>query len=334
MSIKSKLQFKYQCYVNDVLYASAFKKHRLPNKEKMILCYHGIDKKGNTSFNSKFLSQNYFEKQLCYFRQHFNVLSLQEIMSDEAPPVSNKKLSIALTFDDGYKNNFKYAFPLLKKYNLPATFFITAINETEEKMLLGDCFDLLNHHFHQPIEFGNEVFKKNWRGHYKSSTTGKSLKAIFHRLKFVEKQRLIAAFPTTLRHQLEENPLLFDYWEQMNEQEIETLAQSDLVTIGSHGYHHNNLTVLDLQDAKKEMYDSKAYLENIIQQPVVDFAFPYGSYTEELVEECADLGFQSALSLDYLTKYRTKTLHNRFGMNPYMSWNNQLHFLIQGNYDI
>jgi len=65
-----------------------------------------------------------FEKQIKYMSQHYNVLSLDMAidMIRERTPIPRK--SIVITFDDGFKDNYEYAYPILKKYNLPATFFL------------------------------------------------------------------------------------------------------------------------------------------------------------------------------------------------------------------
>ena len=70
-----------------------------------------------------------FERQMEFLKKHkYNVISLEEA----GDLIKNKKKiparTLVLTFDDGYKDNYTYAFPILKKYNLPATVFII-VNE-------------------------------------------------------------------------------------------------------------------------------------------------------------------------------------------------------------
>jgi peptidoglycan/xylan/chitin deacetylase (PgdA/CDA1 family) len=70
-----------------------------------------------------------FKRQMDFLKKHrYNVITLKEAVNI----IKNKKKApyhtIALTFDDGYKNNYTYAFPVLKEYNFPATLFII-VNE-------------------------------------------------------------------------------------------------------------------------------------------------------------------------------------------------------------
>jgi peptidoglycan/xylan/chitin deacetylase (PgdA/CDA1 family) len=66
-----------------------------------------------------------FEAQMSFLKQHkYNVISLDELVSAiiKRKPLAHN--SVVLTFDDGYANNYQYAFPILKKYGFPATIFI------------------------------------------------------------------------------------------------------------------------------------------------------------------------------------------------------------------
>lgn len=93
-----------------------------------IAMYHSVTPDA-TFANRLTVSAETFERQMRFLKtHHYNVLSLEEL----AGLIKEKKKipprAIVITFDDGYKNNFTYAFPILKKYKLKATMFII-INE-------------------------------------------------------------------------------------------------------------------------------------------------------------------------------------------------------------
>lgn len=93
-----------------------------------ILMYHSISPEARKE-NRLSVSVKVFESQMHFLKErNYNVLPLEEL----AGLIKEKKKipprAVAITFDDGYKNNYTYAFPILKKYNLPATIFII-INE-------------------------------------------------------------------------------------------------------------------------------------------------------------------------------------------------------------
>uniref|UniRef100_UPI00232FEA3E polysaccharide deacetylase family protein n=1 Tax=Acinetobacter baumannii TaxID=470 RepID=UPI00232FEA3E len=101
-------------------------------KKDLILMYHGISKDSYNIFNTRHSGVNDFESHLKILKNNFHVISLSDFF--ESKFIKGKK-NIAITFDDGYLNNFTNAIPLLQKYNLPATIFVTGINNTAQNIL-------------------------------------------------------------------------------------------------------------------------------------------------------------------------------------------------------
>ncbi len=93
-----------------------------------IIMYHSINT--NTQNNSLLVvTPENFRRQMRFLKEHdYHVVSLEEA----ADFIRNKKRvpshTIAITFDDGYKDNYTYALPILKEYHFPATIFIV-VNE-------------------------------------------------------------------------------------------------------------------------------------------------------------------------------------------------------------
>ena len=89
-----------------------------------IVMYHSVNP--NAKPEKKLtVSTETFERQMHFLKSHhYNVLPLDSlaVLIKERKKIPPK--TIAITFDDGYKDNYIYAFPILKKYNLPATIFI------------------------------------------------------------------------------------------------------------------------------------------------------------------------------------------------------------------
>lgn len=87
-----------------------------------IIMYHRIDDKASISRLS--VSPGSFERQMRFLKERdYNVVKLQEIPD----LIKNNRIparTIAITFDDGYENNYTCAYPVLKEFGLPATIFI------------------------------------------------------------------------------------------------------------------------------------------------------------------------------------------------------------------
>jgi peptidoglycan/xylan/chitin deacetylase (PgdA/CDA1 family) len=85
-----------------------------------IFCYHSIHP--TKAFASA--GQTLFEAHLAWFGEHCDVISLGKAM-ERSRDAASKRPAIVITFDDGYGDNYDYAFPLLTKYGFPASFFLT-----------------------------------------------------------------------------------------------------------------------------------------------------------------------------------------------------------------
>ena len=97
---------------------------QLANNSISIVMYHYIKELKSTSFkNLKFLEYSDFQKQINFFEKKFNILSFDDFRSILKSKKFPKKPSILLTFDDGYIDHYKYAFPLLSKKKLKLVFF-------------------------------------------------------------------------------------------------------------------------------------------------------------------------------------------------------------------
>jgi len=93
-----------------------------------ILMYHAINDKP-VAGRMLTVTVNTFERQMRFLKtHHYNVVALEALADLIAGKKPIPQKTVALTFDDGYKDNFTNAFPVLKKYGLPATMFII-INE-------------------------------------------------------------------------------------------------------------------------------------------------------------------------------------------------------------
>lgn len=68
---------------------------------------------------------------------YFRVISLEHLL-EEINRGGLPARTVCITFDDGYQDNFEYAFPILRHYNLPATIFLTTDLIDTKEMLWHD----------------------------------------------------------------------------------------------------------------------------------------------------------------------------------------------------
>jgi peptidoglycan/xylan/chitin deacetylase (PgdA/CDA1 family) len=82
----------------------------------------------------------------------------------------------------------------------------------------------------------------------------------------------------------------------MSDAQIKEIINSHLVEIGAHTVHHAYLKGMSYNQAKSEIVQSKADLENEFHIPVVSFAYPYGAFDVQSVELVKKAGFNNAIS--------------------------------------
>jgi len=91
-----------------------------------ILVYHDVTsgKRKSQIQNDSVILEN-FERQMKYLRDNsFNPIPLQKLIRLINSGKKIPKKSIIITFDDGYESTYKNAYPILQKYNIPATVFV------------------------------------------------------------------------------------------------------------------------------------------------------------------------------------------------------------------
>jgi peptidoglycan/xylan/chitin deacetylase (PgdA/CDA1 family) len=104
-----------------------------PDRRAVVLCYHSIHP--DKSFASA--TPQLFAGHLDWLVRHCRVVPLQDIASVGSALVTDERPAVAITFDDGYLDNYEYAFPLLCERGLTSTFFVTAGLLEKDAEVLG-----------------------------------------------------------------------------------------------------------------------------------------------------------------------------------------------------
>jgi peptidoglycan/xylan/chitin deacetylase (PgdA/CDA1 family) len=294
-------------------------------KGQRIILYHGICETDPLRYNSLFITRKTFEEHLRFYKKYFNVITLDDFYHKRFDP---SRFNVCLTFDDGFANNYNYALPLLEKYQLPATFFVTAIRKEGYDILWNDVLAIASVTGPQQLDFDGEIFIKQKNRAYLSARTKRTLGETLRDQNFYAKKTLIQL----LASEFKDAP--GEYWLQMSVEEIKKASQSPLITIGSHGYYHNDLGRISIDEMREELTGSKYFLETIIQKTVTQIAFPYGSYSANTVVECVNTGYEQLYATEFIQSINTdhSKMRERMGVNPYISTYNQVYSIVTGKY--
>ena len=88
-----------------------------------VLCYHCVKNEANSYLRPTKVED--FDKQMQYLSQSYSPISLETMAQHLQNGTALPAKAIAVTFDDGYQDNYENAYPILKRYNIPATIFLT-----------------------------------------------------------------------------------------------------------------------------------------------------------------------------------------------------------------
>jgi len=263
-----------------------------------------------------------------HFAEHLEVLTRsyqpmrlnqlgEALHSGSIPPGA-----VVLTFDDGYADNLHHAKPLLERFDVPATVFVTAgcLGRMREF-----CWDELDRLLLQPgilpatlrlnINGSNYQWELSEAVQYSEEDVGR-----FRGWSVLEKndpgprQRLYRALWKLLRplREGDQRQVLDDLlaWSgaesivrpthrALSPAELLHLAEGELIEVGAHTVTHPILSQLSATEQRVEIQRGKTHLEEILGRPVTSFAYPFGGrseYTAETVAIVRDTGFSVACS--------------------------------------
>jgi peptidoglycan/xylan/chitin deacetylase (PgdA/CDA1 family) len=223
-----------------------------------ILMYHGTPLRDAAAL----------ERQLRLVRLAFPVVSLDQLTA----PGGSGRARVALTFDDGLRNNVHVAYPILQKLGLSATFFVCpGLIERQEW--------LWNHEARQrllsvPQPALGEI----------AASIGAPAADVEAIIEWMKTLRL------TARRQVEQQirdatprfkatPAEREEFDLASWDELERL-DPDVVTIGSHTMTHPILTSLTAEETEAETRDSRMALEQRLDRPISLFCYPNGNLND------------------------------------------------------
>ena len=258
-----------------------------------ILIYHKISPDAHPFFRP--LDPALFEKQIAFLRDSYNILNLQELV-ERSQHGEIPERAVAITFDDGYRDNYTWALPVLKKYSVPATLFVTTGAIGNRQVLWYDrIFDAFRYATTKRAHLRN---LKEFEVDLDSEASAKrSLELTIRRAKQLAggaRLKLVEEIEQTLQPDLRSNsrvPMLS--WDEIRE------MQQAGVRFGSHTVTHPILSRVEKAQLKMELTESKMELEAHLKMPVVGFAYPNGQpsdYNEDVKKLLWEAGYLYAVT--------------------------------------
>lgn len=240
------------------------------------------------------LDANCFDWQMKNLRTHFNVLPLfeavQQLRSGSLPA-----RSVCITFDDGYSDNCDIALPILLKYGLPATFFVSTGFLNGGMMWNDKIFEAVKQWKDSELDLDHFTL-----GKYKLES-GKEIGVIhevLEKLKYLpldERADIVEQICDYMHTSLPSNLMMTD-------KQVKTLHEAGM-EIGGHTVNHPILTKVNVKQAAEEIQQGKDYLESLLGTKLKSFAYPNGvpnqDYAGEHIKILRDLEFSCAVSTSW-----------------------------------
>ncbi len=268
------------------------------DKQRVLtLCYHRVNAL-ERDYHLLCVSPIKFRQQMLYLKHNYQLVRFED---DWEALDSN---AVAVTFDDGYLDNVKYALPILEELEVPATIFIAIgtmdrtrelwWDELERVVLTGDkippSFQL------QDDEFGCE-----W-----NTSTYEHRKNCYAGLHYLMKNMVGADKREIWLQQLWEWRRLEREVRESNltvsENDCKRLAESKVISIGGHTISHPSLAHLDRKEQEAEIKGSLDRLSHIIGRKVDLFSYPFGTpeidFDKETIDLCYKNGIKKAASTE------------------------------------
>ncbi len=283
------------------VYAFAQWRHR---KQAVILCYHGVMHGGENNYsNRNAVTAEMFERQMAYVARHYHVMALPELVRRLSARENLPDYTLALTFDDGFRNNATVATPILEKYKLPATIFLTtAFIDSEKLGLWTERVDWLLQCADKPavtFDFdgsARELLLATVRDRIIASD---AIRAHLKALPPKEREASIMELAEKIGAARRIDAKMEERYAFMSWKEARGLLNKR-ITLGSHTHTHSIMSTLSLAEAHFELSMSQKLVEAELDDKCNLFCYPNGGprdFTPRDKELLHKLGYSAAVTL-------------------------------------
>jgi peptidoglycan/xylan/chitin deacetylase (PgdA/CDA1 family) len=270
-----------------------------------ILMYHRILPSGRETIPVQagmYVDPNMFEEHILYLKRHFHAIPFSGKFSTIHPmgEASSKRPTCILTFDDGWRDFYEYAFPILERHRVPATVFLPTGYIGTEKWFWSDRLaGLLATGIPSPGPdrqgTGPEIVL--WKRI--ADLTGAfetRLEAAIGMLKNRREREIEDVIARMSESCVQDPPTRKRVF--LNWQEIREMMGSGLISFGSHTHNHRILVTLEEEEIREELVLSKEILlrEKAVDPSFIPFCYPNGDWNDRIACMVREAGYHATVS--------------------------------------
>jgi peptidoglycan/xylan/chitin deacetylase (PgdA/CDA1 family) len=248
---------------------------------------------------------DWFDETIKYFSENYRMVNTNELYDLMSKGAKFKNIA-HITVDDGISSFYHTIFPVLKKYQVPATLFVSPKIITQQK----------NFWFQEDKNLEKDLMIKIISAELKlpeNALKNMPYHYILKSLKISEIQRILS------RYYLESNKKPLPYLNITLEQ-LKEIDQSGIVTIGGHTMNHPILANETYEVAKYEIMECLNELEKLLQHPIEYFAYPNGLPTLDFGEREMKILKDAKVKLAFSGEFGQLTVRNNKMSIPRMGF--------------
>lgn len=289
-------------YYTGALYLLTLVLKKLKKKHcAVILFYHRFSDHSFEVDQLPYLNIQDFKKQIGHLKRWYRVIAMDELAGKLANKTHFTSPCIVITLDDGYLNNYTLAYPVLKALELPAIIYLTTgFIGTNKAPWVDDLMDILflkkAKTLRLPELFGEKTLAISTRGQKRDA-----FKILFNTMLQIEhekKMKILEKMSKSLEvEKISRNP---SERKMLNWNEVIEMSRNN-ISFGAHTASHPTLSRMGVEEAKREIYESREEIEKRIGGKVRHFAIPNGrseDFTDELRGFCNELGFDTIVTTE------------------------------------
>lgn len=261
-----------------------------------IFLFHRINPKDDDFWSP--MPPKQFERTLKYLKRRFKIVSLEEILNKELKNTTNNQPLAAVVFDDGYKDFLDFAYPILKKMDIPSSMYI--VTDSVNKGMPPWTY-MLDFSFAKTkvlsLNIDTDILPSHlklteWKSDKERIAYGKALKPFLKKLSNRDREGI---FNQVIK---DFNDIEFPEDLMLSWEEIKYLHNNG-VTIGSHSVTHPLLgSIKKEEEIEHELKTSFNIIEKEIGKPL-SISYPIGSYNEVVKKIAQKVGYKYGLAVNH-----------------------------------
>ena len=270
-----------------------------------ILCYHRVGTEGVPYFSR--LEPDVFEAQMRYLRKHYRIISLSELYA-ELQEGRKVEPTIAITFDDGYRDLYSFAYPVLQKYQIPSTIYLIGqCMETGEAPWYDRIFAAIKCLNISMLEIELDE-SRSFLLNSQESRNAAAWEIVCYLRSIYDVQRRTWCTEFERRYPVPQDEITSRIlnWNQVRE------MSRNGVDFGAHTMTHPSVSHLEGDGFTEELVNSRKLLESRLDKEIPDFAYPFGKDTDR-----SEISEQALQTAGYRSAVTTIDGYNSHGANPF-----------------